>query len=74
VGELGEVVRERCSAAAGAVAALAARGWTCRVGRYDLIAEKACDRATAMLDFLRADLDPVALDLHDVAEPLRPAG
>jgi len=69
VGALGEAVRARCSAAATAVAALTARGWTCRAGRYDLVAEKTCDRATAMLDFLRADLDPVALDLRDAGGP-----
>ena len=66
VDELGETVRARCAAAASALAALTARGWTCRADRYDLVAEKPCDRAAAMLDFLRADLDPVALGLEEV--------
>jgi hypothetical protein len=74
VRELGERVRADCAAAADALAALRARGWTCRTGRYELIVEKACDRATAMRDFLRAGLDPVALDLRDAGEPGRPVG
>jgi hypothetical protein len=62
---LGGSLRERCALAADAVAALTTRGWRCRVRRHDVTAEKDCDRATAMLDFLRADLDPVALGLRE---------
>lgn len=63
---LGDGLRERCAAAADALAALTARGWRCRVRRHDVTAEKDCDRAAAMLDFLRADLDPVALGLQEL--------
>jgi hypothetical protein len=31
-----------------------------------VVAEKDCDRATAMLDFLRGGLDPVELHLDEV--------
>jgi hypothetical protein len=65
---LGDDLRARCDHAARVVAALHARGWTCRVGRNELIAEKSCGRAAAMLDFLHADLDPVALTLEPVAQ------
>jgi hypothetical protein len=61
---LGEDLRARCDHAAGVVTALRALGWSCRVGRNELIAEKACGRAAAMLDFLHADLDPVVLALE----------
>jgi hypothetical protein len=61
---LGDDLRARCDQAAVVVAALRARGWSCRVGRNELVAEKACGRAAAMLDFLDADLDPVALALE----------
>ena len=64
---LGDKLRDRCRDAARTVAALHARGWTCRVGRNELIAEKDCERSVAMLDFLDADLDPVALALESVA-------
>ena len=64
---LGEQLAGRCRRAAEQVAALAARGWRCRVGRYEVVAEKGCGRAAAMRDFLRAGLDPVALDLQEVA-------
>ena len=64
---LGERLGTRCRRAAEQVAALAARGWRCRVGRYEVVAEKRCGRAVAMRDFLRAGLDPVALDLQEVA-------
>jgi hypothetical protein len=67
VAALGEQLARRCRRAAEQVAALAARGWHCRVARYELVAEKACNRAAAMRDFLRAGLDPVALDLEEVA-------
>ena len=66
-------MRARCLDAADAVAALSLRGWRCRAGRTEVIAEKACDRATAMLDFLEADLDPVSLELHAVPAGSRPA-
>ena len=62
--ELGDDLRERCLAAAAIVAALQARGWSCRVAGSELVAEKPCQRAAAMLDFLRAGLDPVALGLQ----------
>jgi hypothetical protein len=62
--ELGDDLRERCLAAAAIVAALQASGWSCRVAGSELVAEKPCQRATAMLDFLRAGLDPVALGLQ----------
>jgi hypothetical protein len=48
------------------VAALSVRGWSCRLARYQVVAEKDCDRATAMLDFLRGGLDPVELQLEEV--------
>jgi hypothetical protein len=66
IAALGAAVGSRCAAAAAAVAALTAAGWSCRAGRAELVLEKRCDRATAMLDFLRADLDPVALALHTI--------
>ena len=50
------------------VGALADQGWSCHVGRYEVVGEKDCDRARAMADFLRAGLDPVTLDLHEVKE------
>lgn len=63
---LGDQVRERCHQAAQAVGALTARGWACQVGRYEVVAVKRCDRAAAMLDFLHAGLDPVAMGLEEV--------
>jgi len=68
---LGEQLADRCRGAAEQVAALTAMGWRCRVGRHEVIAEKPCGRAAAMLDFLRAGLDPVALQLEEPAP--RPA-
>ena len=68
---LGEEVAARCRQAAGILGVLLARGWTSKVGRYEVVAEKPCDRATAMLDFLRCGLDPVALGLE---EPSRVSG
>jgi len=65
---LGEAVRASCRRAADALATLTALGWSCRLARYEVVAEKDCDRAAAMLDFLRLDLDPVALAL-EAAEP-----
>jgi len=65
---LGDDLRARCDHAASVVTALRARGWSCRVGRNELIAEKSCGRAAAMLDFLHADLDPVALTLEPAAQ------
>jgi hypothetical protein len=64
---LGDDLRSRCDQAAAVVSALRALGWSCRVGRNELVAEKACGRAAAMRDFLHADLDPVALTLEPVA-------
>ena len=70
---LGEQLAGRCRHAAEQVAALTAMGWRCRVGRHEVIAEKPCGRAAAMLDFLRAGLDPVALQLDEPApEPATP--
>jgi hypothetical protein len=37
------------------------------MARYQVVAEKDCDRATAMRDFLRVGLDPVELQLEEVA-------
>jgi hypothetical protein len=71
--ELGAAARARCLVAADAVAALTRRGWRCHAGRIEVIAEKTCDRATAMLDFLDAGLDPVTLELHAVPAVSRPA-
>lgn len=68
VAVLGEAVQQRCTRAAGAAAALHARGWTLRAGRYEVVAVKACDRSTAMLDFLRCDLDPVRMGLEVLEE------
>jgi len=65
---LGEAVRSSCRHAADALATLTALGWSCRLARYEVVAEKDCDRSAAMLDFLRSGLDPVALAL-DAAEP-----
>ena len=62
--QLGDDLRGRCLAAAAIVAALQASGWSCRVTGHELVAEKPCGRAAAMLDFLRAGLDPVALSLR----------
>ena len=56
---LGERLGTHCRRAAEQVAALA--------GRDQVVAEKDCDRATAMLDFLRSGLDPVELQLEEVA-------
>jgi len=67
VPEVGEQLADRCRGAAEQVAALTAMGWRCRVGRHEVIAEKPCGRAAAMLDFLRAGLDPVALQLDEPA-------
>jgi hypothetical protein len=70
---LGERLADRCRRAAEQVAALTAMGWRCRVGRHEVSAEKPCGRAAAMLDFLRAGLDPVALQLEEPApEPASP--
>jgi hypothetical protein len=63
---LGEELGSRCRRAADQVAALSVRGWSCRLARYQVVAEKDCDRATAMLDFLRGGLDPVELQLEEV--------
>jgi hypothetical protein len=63
---LGEEVGARCRRAAEQLAVLAGRGWSCRLGRYQVVAVKDCDRATAMLDFLRGGLDPVELRLEEV--------
>ncbi len=71
---LGDALAERCRRSADAQAALAARGWSFRVGRYELVASKPCGRATAMADFLRAGLDPVALSLEEVDESPTAAG
>jgi hypothetical protein len=65
---LGDDLRARCDHAAAVITALRARGWSCRVGRNELIAEKSCGRAAAMLDFLHADLDPFALTLEPAAQ------
>jgi hypothetical protein len=71
---LGEQLAGRCRRAAEQVAALTAMGWRCRVGRHEVVAEKSCGRAAAMLDFLRAGLDPVALQLDEPApQPASPA-
>jgi hypothetical protein len=64
---LGEEVASSCRRAAAALDELAARGWSCRMGRYEVVAEKDCDRAAAMRDFLRAGLDPVGLRLEEVS-------
>ncbi|HEY2958488.1 MAG TPA: hypothetical protein VGM21_09820 [Actinomycetota bacterium] len=64
---LGERLGTRCLRAAEQVAALAGRGWSCQMARYQVVAEKDCDRATAMRDFLRVGLDPVELQLEEVA-------
>src|SRR6266545_4478352 len=63
---LGEEVGTRCRRAAELLASLAGRGWSCQMARYQVVAEKDCDRATAMLDFLRGGLDPVELQLEEV--------
>jgi hypothetical protein len=68
VGALGEEVAARCRRAAEQLSVLAALGWSCRLARYQVVAEKDCDRATAMLDFLRGGLDPVELHLEE-AQP-----
>jgi hypothetical protein len=65
---LGDDLRARCDHAAAVVTALRARGWSCRVGHNELVAEKSCGRAAAMLDFLHADLDPVALTLEEAQQ------
>jgi len=67
---LGEAVRASCARAAEALAVLVAHGWSCRLSRYEVVAEKDCDRSAAMLDFLRGGLDPVELALES-AEPER---
>jgi hypothetical protein len=67
---LGADLAARCSHAAAVVEALRARGWSCRVARHELVADKRCGRAAAMRDFLDADLDPVALTLESAAQPL----
>jgi hypothetical protein len=64
---LGEELAGRCRHAAEQVAALTALGWRCRFDRYEVVAEKPCGRAAAMRDFLRSGLDPVALDLEELA-------
>jgi hypothetical protein len=63
---LGEEVGARCRRAAEQLTVLAGLGWSCRLARYQVVAEKDCDRATAMLDFLRGRLDPVELHLEEV--------
>jgi hypothetical protein len=63
---LGEEVGARCRRAAEQLTFLTGRGWSCRLARYQVVAEKECDRATAMLDFLRGGLDPVELHLEEV--------
>ena len=63
---LGEEVGARCRRAAEQLTVLAGLGWTWRLARYQVVAEKDCDRATAMLDFLRGGLDPVELRLEEV--------
>ena len=64
---LGDELGTRCRRAAELLAALSGRGWSCRLARHQVVAEKDCDRATAMLDFLRGGLDPVELQLEEVA-------
>jgi hypothetical protein len=68
VAALGEEVAARCRRAAEQLSVLAGLGWSCRLARYQVVAEKDCDRATAMLDFLRGGLDPVELHLEE-AQP-----
>ena len=63
---LGEQLRARCQMAADQLDALRLSGWVGRIGRHEIVAEKRADRATAMLDFLRVGLDPVALALEEV--------
>jgi len=65
---LGEAVQASCGRVADTLAVLTSLGWSCRLARYEVLAEKDCDRSVAMLDFLRSGLDPVALAL-EAAEP-----
>ena len=62
---LGQDLARRCLRAAETLAALRSRGWRLHLGRYDVVATKACSRADAMRDFLRLGLDPVGLALEE---------